>query len=266
MNIDKVDLHLQPKHMKKLQKGDNFQLTHTQLHHALSTEPNVSLHMMKKHISEMKRNHRSGKGYRFKHEKIHGGKLNLRDIGRKLKNTFNKVKGGVQKAMKDPTINRAVKDLGHVALASATQKLADNGYNSTAYSNLAHQAIEGHNVKDQLKQQLANDVVDYAHEKALGGVGVKKRGKKGGSTFAQRQARRARNFGNSVAHTIGAIASNPVVQHVATQALVEGAMAGAGKRHHKHKGKRFTKGSAEAKAHMAHLRSLRRKGGALFPA
>jgi hypothetical protein len=256
-----VGLHLIKTHFNKLHKGKTLQLTHAQLHNALNMEPNAHIHMLKKHVSELLRNHRNGKGFRFKPEKIVGGKLNFKAILRTLKRGAKRALEFGKQVMKDPVVRDTAKQLGHFAVATATQKLADSGMdNAGAYGTIAHQAIEGHNMKDTLKHQVSSDLINHATHMAMEGTGRKKGGRV--------------NVGRKVMKKANEVMKNPIAQGVATN-LITGAMMGAGKRGRKKKseeggalnvagkgakkGDRYAKGSAEAKAHMARLRAMRKK-------
>jgi len=240
--IESIKLHLQPSHLTKLGKGVNVQLSHTQLHTALNGEPTAEIEMAKKHVTELLRAHRNKKGYRLMNAKIHGGKLNLKKIGRQISHVAKKVLG-------NPVVKRVSKELGHLAVASAHQYAANNDMNISGYANIAHKAIEAKNIKHDLQEQIGNDIVNYAHEQAGGKVRIPKG---------------LRDFGNGFAKGFTGAMKNPIVQGVATN-LITGAMMGAGTRKRKAPARRFVKGSVEAKQHMARLRSMR-SGGALMPA
>eukprot|EP01039_Chlorochromonas_danica_P011385 gene11385-12720_t len=248
-SIESMSLHLTPSHLRKLGRGDNIQLSHEQLSNALNGEPNVGFEMLKKHCTEMHRAHRQGKGYRVMHKKIHGGKITLKSIGRTLKHTAKKV-------MSNPVVKKVAKELGHIAVGVANNYAAQNGVDTSAYANLANRAIESKNIKQELQQQIGNDIMQYAHEQA-GQYGGKIKIPKG-----------LKNFGNGFVKGLKTVASNPIAQGVATN-LITGALMGAGKRKPAKKGcgaaKKFVKGSPEAKQHMARLRAMR-SGGALMPA
>jgi hypothetical protein len=108
-----------------LGKGVTIQLSHPQLHGALHGEPTAELEMAKKHITELLRAHRQGKGYRLMHHKIHGGKLNLKKIGRQIVHTAKKV-------MSNPVVKKVAKELGHIAVGVASNYAAENGMDTSA--------------------------------------------------------------------------------------------------------------------------------------
>jgi hypothetical protein len=97
------------------------------------------LHMMEKHAKEIERAHRQGKGYRFSDKKVLGGAISLKSVGRALKRGAQKAVDFGRKAMANPVVNRAVKDLGHIAVV-ASQRLANNGYDPSAYTAIAYTA------------------------------------------------------------------------------------------------------------------------------
>lgn len=249
-SIDSIGLHLGQAHLRKMGNGHNIQLSHDQLHSALNGEPTAEFEMAKKHITELLRAHRQGKGYRIMHKKIHGGKITLKSIGRKISHTAKKI-------MSNHTVKKVAKELGHIAVGVANNYASENGVNTGAYAHLAHKAIESKNIRKELEDQIGNDIMNYAHEQA-GLYGGKIKIPKG-----------LKNFGNGFVKGLKAVASNPIAQGVATN-LITGALMGAGaKRRSPAKrgagAKKFVKGSPEAKAHMARLRSMR-SGGALMPA
>eukprot|EP00981_Chlorochromonas_danica_P003081 scaffold612_cov122-Ochromonas_danica.AAC.3 len=266
-NIEAINLHLLPKHISKLTKGASIQLTKDNVHTVLThAEPNVELHLPRTEINGLFRAMKAGKGKRILAKHIHGGKISLKHLARKVMD-FGK------KAMKNPIVRETAKQLGHIAVAAATQKAADAGYNTTPYSNLAHNAIEsGHVDKNAVGQQLANDIVQEASKRALEGSGKKK-----GGRLPKSVLRGANNFGKALLHGIHAVTSNPIAQQVATNVAADAAttaLMGAGKKRGRpkkggaaKKKKGPAKGSAEMKEKMARLRAMRKKkGGALFPA
>jgi hypothetical protein len=242
--IESIKLHLNPTHLRKLGKGVNVQLSHDQLHSALHGEPSAELEMAKKHITALLRAHRSGKGYRLMHNKIHGGKLNLKNIGRQIVHSAKKV-------MSNPVVKKVAKELGHLAVGVANNYAAQNGMDTSAYANIANKAIESKNVKQEIQQQIGNDIMNYAHAQAGGKIKIPKG---------------LKDFGNGFVKGITTVAKNPIAQGVATN-LITGALMGVGvkkRRGAAKSGGKLVKGSAEAKAHMARLRAAR-SGGALFP-
>lgn len=256
-SIDSIGLNLGSAHLRKLGNGHNIQLSHDQLKSALSGAPTADFEMAKKHITELLRAHRQGKGYRIMHKKIHGGKITLKSIGRKISHAAKKVSHVAEKAMRNPTVKKVVKELGHIAVGVANNYAAENGVNTGAYAHLAHKAIESKNIRKELEDQIGNDIMNYAHEQA-GPYGGKIKIPKG-----------LKNFGHGFVKGLKTVASNPIAQGVATN-LITGALMGAGPRRRApaKRGagpKKFVKGSPEAKAHMARLRSMR-SGGALMPA
>lgn len=249
--IESIKLHLNPAHLRKLGKGVNIQLSHDQLHSALHGEPSAEIEMAKKHITALLRAHRSGKGYRLMHDKIHGGKLNLKKIGHQIVHTAKKV-------MSNPVVKKVAKELGHIAVGVANNYAAQNGMDTSTYANLANRAIESKNVKEEIQHQIGNDILNYDHEQS--GVGPYRGGKihipKG-----------LKDFGHGFVKGITAVAKNPIAQGVATN-LITGALMGVGVKKRRgiaESGGKLVKGSPEAKAHMARLRAAR-SGGALMPA
>ena len=251
-SIDSIGLHLGSAHLRKLGNGHNIQLSHDQLHSALNGAPTADFEMAKKHITELLRAHRQGKGYRIMHKKIHGGKITLKSIGRTISRTAKKV-------MHNPTVKKVAKELGHLAVGVANNYAMQNGVDTTAYANIANKAIESKNIKKELENQIGNDIMSYANEQAAQHyAGGKIKIPKG-----------LKDFGHGFVKGLKTVASNPIAQGVATN-LITGAQMGAGPRRRAPAkrgtgAKKVVKGSPEAKAHMARLRSMR-AGGALMPA
>eukprot|EP01039_Chlorochromonas_danica_P011552 gene11552-12933_t len=246
--IESIKLHLNPAHLRKLGKGVNVQLSHAQLQSAISGEPSAELEMAKKHITALLRAHRTGKGYRLMHNKIHGGKLNLKKIGHQIVHAAKKV-------INNPAVKKVAKELGHMAVSVANNYAAENGMDTSAYANIANKAIESKNVKREIQNQISNDIMNYAnaHEQAGGKIKIPKG---------------LKDFGNGFVKGLKTVASNPIAQGVATN-LITGALMGVGVKKRraatkKHTGGKLVKGSAEAKEHMARIRAKR--GGALMPA
>ena len=229
-----IHLHLQKKHQNTLSKGKNIQLTHAQLHTALNDDPNVELHMDNKHINAMGRAHKNGKGVRIQHKHLHGGKISFGKMARQMKD-------GIKKALKNPIVKKAVKQLGHIAVEVANKKAGENGIDASAYTDIAHRAIENKNVSEDLQNQVANDVVNKAHKMA---------GIEGGRVKPSMQ------FFKGVSKGFKSVLNNPIVKDVASNLITGAIMGGSSKRH--------AKGSQEAKDHMAKVRAGK-KGGALFP-
>ena len=245
--IESIKLHLNPAHLRKLGKGVNIQLSHDQLHSALHGEPSAEIEMAKKHITALLRAHRSGKGYRLMHNKIHGGKLNLKKIGHQIVHTAKKV-------MSNPVVKKVAKELGHIAVGVANNYAAQNGMDTSTYASLANRAIESKNVKQEIQQQIGNDIMNYAHEQSGGKIKIPKGLKDFGNGFVK-----------GFTGTLGAVAKNPIAQGVATNLITGALLGGVGIKKRKAKaGGKLVKGSAAAKEHMARLRAAR-SGGALFP-
>lgn len=184
-SIDSIGLHLGSAHLRKMGNGHNIQLSHDQLHSALNGEPTAEFDMAKKHITEMLRAHRQGKGYRIMHKKIHGGKITLKSIGRKISHVAKKI-------IHNPTVKKVAKELGHIAVGVANNYAAENGVNTGAYAHLAHKAIESKNIRKELEDQIGNDIMDYAHEQA-GPYGGKIRIPKGLKDFWTWFCQRSKN-------------------------------------------------------------------------
>ncbi len=250
MESESVGLHLQTHHIRKLSKGGNIQLNASQLDHAIRNAPTVGFNMAKKHVSEMLRAHRNNKGIRLMHKKIMGGKITLHSVSKALHKAGHTVAKGVQKALKNPAVKKVAKELAHIGVEMANNHAQTNGVNTQPYANMAHKAVESKNIAHELEQQVSNDVINYAHQQS----GVPQGQHYGGKLNIGKEFKKV---GRKVLSVGKKVMSNPIAQGVATN-LITGAIMGAGK-------KRFAKGSAEAKAHMARIRSMR-KGGALMPA
>jgi hypothetical protein len=258
MNPEVIGLHLENHHLKKLTKGGTVQLSNAQLHNAIVSAPTAELHMARKHVSELLRAHRNGRGYRLAHHKIIGGKITLHSIGKAFKKAGHTVVHGAQQALKNPVVRKVAKELSHIGIEMANNYAQQQGVDTNAYADLAHHAVESKNVKQALQNQVGNDVMNYAHEKAYqhmqGGkiklpkIHISNATKKGFS-----------DFGHGFVKGFTGTMKNPIVQGVATNLITGALMGGAGKP------KRFVKGSAEAKAHMAKIRGMK-KGGSLYPA
>ena len=183
------------------------------------------------------------------YHKIVGGKITLHSVGKAFKKAGHTIVHGAKQALKNPVVRKVAKELSHIGIEMANNYAAQQGMNTNAYADLAHHAVESKNVKHALQNQIGNDVMDYAHEKAHQHMtGGKIRIPKG-----------LKDFGNGFVKGLKIVAHNPIAQGVATNLITGALMGGAGKP------KRLVKGSAEAKAHMARIRGMR-KGGSLYPA
>jgi hypothetical protein len=69
-----------------------------------------------------------------------------------------------EKAIRNSTVKKVVKELGHIAVGVANNYAAENGVNTGAYAHLAHKAIESKNIRKELEDQIGNDIMNYAHE------------------------------------------------------------------------------------------------------
>ena len=114
-----IGLHLEYKHLKKIAKGGTVQLSHPMLHESIVNQPTVELHMLKKHVSEMLRAHRNGKGYRLTSNKIVGGKITLHSIKRAFKKAGHTIVHGAQQALKNPVVKSVAKELSHIGIEMA---------------------------------------------------------------------------------------------------------------------------------------------------
>jgi hypothetical protein len=254
-SIDSIGLHLGSAHLRKLGNGHNIQLSHDQLKTAINGEPTADFEMAKKHITELLRAHRQGKGYRIMHKKIHGGKITLKSIGRKISHAAKAV-------MHNSTVKKVAKELGHLPVGVANNYAMQNGVDTTPYAHIANRAIESKNIKKELEDQMGHDIMSYANEKAAQHYA-------GGKIKMPKIPKGLKDFGHGFVKGLKTVANNPIAQGVATN-LITGALMGAGPRRRAPAkrgagAKKFVKGSAEAKAHMARIRA-HKSGGALMPA
>jgi hypothetical protein len=290
-----ITLHLHPIHGKKLHKGGNVQLTHAQLHAALNgANHNAEIIMAKKHVTELLRAHRNGKGYRLMHEKIIGGRLfDFGEIGRRMYNTAKAV-------VSNPVVQRVARQIGHMAIGAADKFVEKKGFKSSPYAALAHRALESEDVRKELQEQVGNDIVEYAAKKSGYGGSLRKRPSKkthrGGNLFDDfLNTMDPNKNGVSDAFSRGGPIEKALTGPVAKQVykklggvalgaagdLITGnplggvAVSVAGSHYLNplidklgsgaRRSKRFAKGSPEAKQHMARIRAMR-SGGALMPA
>ena len=238
-----VTLNVSKEQAKKLEGGKVFQMTHNHIMNGHPDGIEVELHLSKKGHNRLHRNIRDKKGNRFKSEEIVGGKIHWKKIGHQIAHAGRKI-------MRNPVVKKLAKELGHLAVATGTQVMANQGVDVTPYTNLAHKAIESKNISKELQHQVAEDALGLATSQAgqfMGGA-LLPNGAIGGKM----------KLGTKILKGIGKVLKNPIVQGVSTN-LLSAALMGAGAK------KRHAKGSQEAKDHMAKLRSMRKKkGGALM--
>lgn len=250
--VDILHLNLNKQHLNKLANGKSFQLSAEQLKSALSGDANAELHMLKKHISAIGRAHNNGKGVRIQHKHVVGGRLSFGKTMRHVKETGQKAIHGIQKAMKNKAVKDTVKALGHIATNTLDTMAKQQGYDTSAYADIANRAIENKKgVRKDIANQLSNDIINQAQEASHRTTGGK-------------LSKTAKAFADTMKH----IGNNPIVQNVASNVIAD-ALMGAGKRKKKGGalytagsglGPRPAKGSPEMKEYMAKLRSMRKKG------
>jgi len=232
-----IHLCLAKDHCRKLQSGKGFQLNANKLKDAINGTSNAEIHLATKDARALQRAINNNRGYRFASNKIVGGKLhiNWKKVGRVL-----------------APIARAV---GHIGLNMASKYAKEQGIDTKGFDKLGHEAIDAKDTNDLKRvgkkagMKLANEGLHFAKDKLADYMA--EHDATGGKINIMKGLR-------STGRVLGKVMKNPIVQNVASDLIVAGLM-GAGKR-------KLVKGSAEAKAHMAKLRAMRRRGGALMPA
>lgn len=190
--VHSILLYIEPKNLKKLQKGKTIQLSHEKLSHALSNNTNFELHMLKKHINALHRAHKNKKGYRLSANKIIGGKIHWKDIG-------NKIKNGLKSIVNNKTVQSIAKQGAKLALDAGTAYAGTQGYDVGAYNNLAKQAVDGQDIKNELINQAGKDAINMAKTK----LNQYQMGQQGG------------NLGKDILKGFKKVVSNPLVQQLA---------------------------------------------------
>jgi hypothetical protein len=168
-----------------------------------------------------------------------GGKISLKSIGRSFSkafdpkknnvaNTFNKVGSELEKGAKivKKGFNKEIVDSG--VGREIAKNLIDIGTDVVlpgALGGLSMLAGDPTGMSGQMVGSVAGKYINRAAEK--GGYGARGGLKRiaGGSTYAQRLARRTKNTFKDIGKVAKKVASNPVVKEIGKQALREGAKA-----------------------------------------
>lgn len=176
-----------------------------------------------------------------------GGKISLKSIGRSLSKAFDPKKNGVANVVNDA--GKALTKTGDVIKRGFNKEIVDSGVGKaiaknlidvgtdvvlpTALGGLSMLAGDPTGMSGQAVGQIAGKYINRAAEK--GGYGTKKGMRRktarlayeqvGGSTYAQRLARRTRNTFKDIGKAVKKVASNPIVKEIGKQALREGAKA-----------------------------------------
>jgi hypothetical protein len=232
-----------PAQMRKLKSGGAVTLNRTHFvegsPHRIMVMPNTGRRIM----TAMKKD----KGVRIalKPEEdivamTEGGKISLKSIGRSFSKAFDP-KGKTTKAFKD--VGKEFVKTGDVIKRGFNKEIVDSGVGKEIAKNLiragtdvilpgalgaASMALgDPTGMSGQIVGNIAGNYIKGAAEK--GGYGARGRMRRmemeGGSTYAQRLARRTRNTFKPVAKVLKKIAANPVVKEVGKVALREGAKA-----------------------------------------
>jgi hypothetical protein len=162
-----------------------------------------------------------------------GGKISLKSIGRSFSKAFDPKKNGVAKAFKP--VGQELVRTGDVIKRGFNKEIVDSGVGKEIAKGLiragtdvilptalgaASMALgDPTGMSGQIVGNVAGNYIKGAAEK--GGYGARM----GGSTYAQRLARRTRNTFKPVGKVLKKIAANPVVKEIGKVALREGAKA-----------------------------------------
>jgi helix-turn-helix protein len=74
-----IDLFLTNKHLDKLTRGQNAQLSHDELHDAMTKAPNAQMQVLQKHVTKLINAHKNKKGVRIQHDAVIGGNINYHE-------------------------------------------------------------------------------------------------------------------------------------------------------------------------------------------
>jgi hypothetical protein len=175
---DVIEVFLNNAQKKKFEKGDNFQLSATQLQ-SDDGEHHVEIEMQPKHKKELLRNVSKNKGYRFSAEKVVGGSI-LGDIARGLGKKFVKkganklldtignrtkhrgITDGIKNHAVDPLVNFGVDRISGGKMAKGSPEMAEKmarlrgmkKSGSTAVKHSHSSNIEGNGIIDDIRNTL----------------------------------------------------------------------------------------------------------------
>lgn len=174
-----------------------------------------------------------------------GGKISLKSIGRTISKGFKDTGKAIDKAVIKPVAKGFKKEIIDSGVGKEIAKqLIDVGTEVVlpgALGGLSMLAGDPTGMSGQMVGSVAGKYINRAAEK--GGYGTKKgmrrigapRGARlayddtmaivGGSTYAQRLARRTKNTGKAIGKALKSVAKNPVVKEIGKVALREGAKA-----------------------------------------
>ena len=164
-----------------------------------------------------------------------GGRISLKSIGRAFSKAFDPKKNNVAKTFNK--VGSELDNVGKVIKRGFNKEIVDSGVGKEIAKGLiragtdvilptalgAASTLLGDptGMSGQIVGNIAGDKLRGLAER--GGYGA--RGKKGGSTYAQRLARRTRNTFKEIGKVAKKVASNPVVKEIGKVALREGAKA-----------------------------------------
>ena len=241
--MEPVRVHLTTPQLRKFHRSQPFQLSHDQLIGNGLGHHEVELDLHPNHHRRIQSNIRGGRGFRFSPETIRGGSL-LGSLKKGVMRTGQYIRKNVPKSALQTAVHKIADranlgDIGRYAL----DKGLDIGYSNTSGADLKRQAIDFG--KDFLQKKMEGRGF---HRPKKGSAEAKAWGERmkqlrmakknggemieGGSTYAQRLARRTRNtfkpvgrafrkFGETVAPIVVPIAKE------AGKAFLDKAKAGA---------------------------------------
>ena len=233
--MEPVRVHLTTPQLRKFHRSQPFQLSHDQLMGHGVGQHEVELDLHPSHHKRIQSNIRGGKGFRFSPETIRGGSL-LGSLKKGVMRTGQYIRKNVPKSALQTAVHRIADranlgDMGRYAL----DKGLDIGYSATPGADLKRQAIDF--AKDTLQKKLEGRGFQRpkkgsAEAKAWGQRMKQLRMAKqtggemieGGSTYAQRLARRTRNTFKPVGEALRKVGQTvaPMIVPLAQQYLMKG--------------------------------------------
>ena len=251
-----IQLWLSTAQYNKYVNKKPFQLSFNQLQGAQNGTHEVELEFTKKEHNKIKRNVKHQKGYRVQPHNVEGGSLL-----RKIKNTFKKVGRFITNNVSQDGLNTAA-NLASGVYASATGDVAG----AMAGNQLAKRAIStGYDLKNKvdyvngLKDQARQQVNHYSNQAQQQVNHYGNQARQQVNDYRTQAQLYGDSYGNQLQQQ-GNHYKNQF-QDYANQAQDYGNQAQDWGNNNIYGGKlKLVKGSAEAKAHMAKLRGMR-KGG-----
>lgn len=174
-----VRLILTDAQLRKMQSSTPFQLSHKQLSGGSQGKHEVTIQLPESDSRRLVSNVKNGKGFRFNPEKVKGGSV----FGRRLKNTFRKVKNtardvgkfvvkNVPKNLAKDAVNLAIDEIIDVddnlktRAKKGSENLIDRGYASQGKGYDRYET-GGTRLKKQMKNPWISHVKRMAQEKGM---------------------------------------------------------------------------------------------------